>query len=199
MASLLLVGCGGSEGGDNPPTPGSEVYYESQTFNFINCSIHGTYDTDAKMTEFKEWFNNQESITPLETFSCSGMVQIQALYGEDSQYILSLGSQKNTGEMNFEFKYALNSVTVTARAYSKYNSYNQVWNIDSESKLYLDDNLIDLSTSATTFDEMESISYTYDEYKETDEIKALTLSTAEEGKRVFIESLTLEWRVPIEE
>lgn len=199
MASLLLVGCGGGEGGENPPNPGPKVYYATQTFNFINCSIHGTYDTDDKINEFKEWFNNQESITPLETFSCSGMVQIQALYGQDTQYILSLGSQKKTGELNFKFKYALTSVIVTARAYSKYNSYNEVWNIDHESKLYLDDNLIDLSTSATTFDEMKSISYTYNEYKETDEIKTLTLSTKEEGKRVFIESLTLEWRVPIEE
>ena len=201
LSVLLLTGCGGGGdegegggGGDiDPPDPGSYTI-ESHTVFFYNATYHATID-DTKYESFKEWFNgDKDYLASLET---EGLVQINGIYGEDAKYILSLGSQKNIGKMSFEFKYKLYSISVNCEPYSKYISNTGAWNIDKASKLYVNDKEVDLSTDATTLDEIDSTWKTL-EWKTniSDAPNTLTLETKEVGKRVFITSLNCMFYVP---
>lgn len=161
---------------------------------FTKGDYTGSLDTSS-MKDFVSYINGNDDYLSNVVLGTGGYAQVQNFQttkGYDPYYTLCLGSGSKNCSLTFTFKYVITSITITAQAYWKYDTYNKVYNQDSVSKLYSnDDLLLDLTTTDKSVMPPEKTStLTFDE---KDNVKTLNLNVKEGKQRVFINKITVTY------
>ena len=168
---------------DNNPVITKDTATKTVTF-YNGGFTSSTLDQSESQQKFINWFNGEDEGF-LESIRYTGFAQLQNF---NEFTTLSLGSQKSTGEIQFNFSVDIVKVELEIQGYYKYISYNNTYSVDTASKFYLDTDEYDLSVNSDYQGEgtKENVSKEYSE-----SVNSLTISN--DRGRVFVHSMTITY------
>ena len=189
---FLLVGCSSQNNNSGDPAGGNggSDIEKVKTISFYNGGFtNSTLDREQSQKNFIDWMNNGEDV--IKSIDYSGYCQLNYVGDKNDENrftTLYLGNQNGGGQLVFHFNYQVKKVKLNVQAYCKYIEYTSKYNIDSNSKFYLDSDEYDLSTEEGYNSETEK----KDIVKQYNpEIEQISIASAE--GRVFVHSMEITY------
>lgn len=167
-----------------------EEQLKTKIVSFYNGGFtNSTLNQESSQKQFVDWFNKDDEL--LTSIEYSGFAQMNYIGNEKDSWrfsTLTLGSQKSTGSIKFNFSQKIKSIKLNIQGYCKYIEYTDSYSVDKNSKFYLDGDLYDLSVESEATEELEKKDITK-EYNP--EVTSITISN--EDGRVFVHSMELTY------
>lgn len=178
-------------GENTPPAQGEPVEdFRTKTITFLNGGFtNSSLDQAASQQNFVNWFNGTDDL--LESITYSGYSQLNWIGNTTDSWRFStliLGSSSQNGNIGFVFSKRIKSVKLNIQGYCKYITYSDSYNVDTDSKFYIDDSLTDLSVNAGFTGELEKKDVTK---KYTTPVSSFTIRSLD--GRVFVHSMELTY------
>ena len=186
---FLLTACG-TKPSTNPNNEEEEETTQTQIVSFNplteNATFTGSLDLTTTQENFVTWFNGYGDI--LSSINVTGYAQMNS-FGDF--VTLCIGSGSSNGKIDFNFKHDVRKIKLNVSAYSKYDSYNQVYRTDLDTAVYIDSvsNEFPLVSEDGVEPNKSDIEYTYE-----NTTKNISIFNKElDHSRIFIHSMEVTY------
>lgn len=190
FAVLFLLSACGAKPSTDPNNEEEEETTQTQIVSFYslteNATFTGSLDLTTTQENFVTWFNTSGDL--LSSINVTGYAQMNS-FGDF--VTLCIGSGSSNGKIDFNFKYDVRKIKLNVSAYSKYDSFNQVYRTDLDTAVYIDSvsNEFPLVSEDGVEPNKSDIEYIYE-----NETKNISIFNKElDHSRIFIHSMEVTY------
>lgn len=142
------------------------------------------FDTESKKEALFNFLDDQ-----LEYKNLISSIVCDNLHTQkyDSATYMSFGSQNGSGSFKWNSLVKIYRVEVTVQSYAKYVDYTSTYNVDQNSKFYIDEDLCQLTFDSNNLPEMQTYTKNF-----TEGVTSFTLSSLD--GRAFLKDMKITWR-----